>query len=141
MGRSMRRGRRAGRGTARGFTLVELIVVVAIIGILVTVAMPIYKDSVRKARESVLREDLYLMRDAIDQYFTDKGHWPSDLNALVDDGYLKQIPVDPLTGGADTWVTEEAETNESMPDQPAGIRDVKSGAVGNAVDGTPLNEL
>jgi general secretion pathway protein G len=137
----MRRGRGFRRAAPRGFTLIELIVVVAIIGILVTVAMPIYKDSVRKARESVLREDLYLMRDAIDQYFTDKGHWPSDLNALVDDGYLKQIPVDPITGGPDTWVTEEAEMSEAMPDQPGGIRDVKSGAVGTAVDGTPYNEL
>ena len=135
----MRTGRKAAQ---RGFTLVELIVVVAIIGILVTVAMPVYKDSVQRARESVLKEDLWIMRDAIDQYFTDKGHYPADLNGLTEALYIKQIPVDPMTGSADTWITEDAETDDTTtPDQPAGIRDVHSGASGNAADGRPFSEL
>src|SRR5947199_38617 len=87
LGGRIRHGRRRRAGAA-GFTLIELIVVVAIIGILVTVAMPIYKDSVKKAREAVLREDLWVLRDAIDQHFTDKGHYPADLGALVEAGYI-----------------------------------------------------
>ena len=133
----MRTGRRE-----RGFTLVELIVVVAIIGILVTVAVPVYKNSVTRSREAVLREDLYVLRDSIDQYFTDKGHYPADLGALVQDNYIKQVPVDPFTESQDTWVTEEAEGDEATsPDAPAGIRDVKSGAEGTTSDGTPFSEL
>lgn len=130
-----------GRGGQGGFTLVELIVVVAIIGILVTMAMPIYKNAVAKSREAVLREDLYILRDLIDQYYTDKGHYPSDLNALVEDNYIKQIPVDPITNSADTWVTEEAESDESDPDAPSGIRDVKSGATGTSVEGVPYADM
>lgn len=135
----MRTGRKR---SERGFTLVELIVVVAIIGILVTVAMPIYKDSVQRSREAVLKEDLWIMRDAIDQYFTDRGRYPSDLGALVDAKYIKAIPVDPMTGAADTWVPEDADSDEALnPDEPAGIRDVHSGAPGNTADGTPYSEL
>jgi general secretion pathway protein G len=104
--------------------------------------MPIYKDSVRKARESVLKEDLWIMRDAIDQHFTDKGYYPSDLSALVDTKYIRQIPVDPITGSADTWVTEDAEaTDETMPDQPSGIINVRSGAEGTTIDGIAYSDL
>jgi len=125
----------------KGFTLVELIVVVAIIGILVTVAAPIYRESVIRAREAVLKEDLFIMRDAIDQYFTDKGHYPSDLNALVDEKYIKMIPADPFTRTADTWITEDAESDGADPDQPSGIINVRSGAEGASLDGTAYGEL
>ena len=131
-------------GRARGFTLIELVIVVAIIGILVTVAMPIYKGTVQKAREATLMEDLWVMRDAIDQHFTDKGHYPADLNALVEAGYLKQLPVDPITNSSDTWVTEEAESEDvdtATPDAPPGIKNVKSGATGNTVDGKAYGDL
>ncbi len=129
------------RPAQKGFTLIELIVVVAIIGILVTMAMPVYKDSVRRAREAVLREDLYILRDSIDQFYTDKGHYPSDLGALVAENYIKQIPIDPFTGSADSWITEEAESDDTTTDQPAGIREVKSGAIGTTADGTPYSDL
>ena len=125
----------------QGFTLIELIVVVAIIGILVAVALPQYKTSVMKAKEAVLREDLWIMRDSINQHFTDKGHYPADLNALVEAGYIKTVPVDPITNSADTWITEDAESDESDPEAPSGIKDVRSGAAGNTVEGKPYSEL
>jgi general secretion pathway protein G len=125
----------------QGFTLIELIIVVAIIGILVGVALPAYRTSVIKAKEAVMREDLWILRDSINQHFTDKGHYPADLNALVEAGYIKAVPVDPITKSSDTWVTEDAESDDADPDQPSGIKDVRSGAPGNTVEGTPYSEL
>jgi general secretion pathway protein G len=128
-------------GRDSGFTLVELIIVVAIIGILVTVAMPVYKDSVQRSREATLREDLYILRDSIDQYYTDNGAYPESLQTLVEKNYIKGIPVDPLTKSAETWTTEQAESDDSAtPDTPTGIKNVKSGATGNGLDGTPFSE-
>jgi general secretion pathway protein G len=129
------------RTSERGFTLIELIVVVAIIGILVGVALPAYRNSVTKAKEAVLREDLWILRDSINQHFTDKGHYPADLNGLVEAGYIKAVPVDPITNSADTWITEDAESDESDPDQPSGIKDVRSGAAGSTVEGVQYSEL
>ncbi len=125
---------------ARGFTLIELLVVIAIIGIIVTVASGQYQRSIHKAKEAVLREDLYIMRTAINQYFADKGKYPQDLRALVDDSYLKAIPVDPITGSADSWRTEEAQPDEKDITQEPGIADVKSGAEGTALDGSSFSE-
>ena len=129
------------KSSEQGFTLIELIVVVAIIGILVGVALPQYRLSVIKAKEAVLREDLWIMRDSINQHYTDKGHYPSDLNALVDAGYIQSVPVDPITKSAETWVTEDAESTEDDPDAPSGIKDVRSGAAGMTVDGVQYSEL
>jgi general secretion pathway protein G len=128
-------GRRAG-----GFTLIELLVVIAIIGIIVTVASGQYRRSIEKAKEAVLREDLYIMRTAISQYFADKGKYPSDLRALVDDSYLKAIPVDPITLSSESWVTQSSEADEKDISQEPGISDVKSGAPGTAVDGTSYSD-
>ena len=133
------RGRRAG-----GFTLIELMVVVAIIGILAVVALPAMRTAPLKAREAVLKADLYQIRSCIDQYLGDKGEYPESLQGLVDAGYLRFVPVDPNTRSADTWVELEATPTETEDLEPieedlggtVGIIDVKSGADGVALDGT-----
>ena len=130
-------GRSAGAGRgSRGFTLIELLVVVAIIGIIVTVASGQYRRSIQKAKEAVLKEDLYIMRTAINQYFADKGKYPSDLRALVDESYLKSVPVDPITGSTDSWVTEQSQGDEKDISTEPGIADVRSGAQGTSLDGS-----
>lgn len=125
---------------SRGFTLIELLVVVAIIGIIVTVASGQYRRSIQKAKEAVLREDLYIMRTAIDQYFADKGYYPSDLYALADESYLRDIPVDPITQSADTWLTTQSEFDDRDISTEPGIIDVHSGADGVGMDGTSYAE-
>jgi len=124
-----------------GFTLIELLVVVAIIGIVVTVAVGQYQKSIVKAREAVLRQDLYEMRTAINRYFADKGKYPADLEALVSDKYIYKLPVDPFTGSSDTWdqVPSEAGGDDDLSGEP-GIADVKSGADGTALDGSTYSE-
>lgn len=130
----------------RGFTLLELLVVMTIIGILASIAVPALRDSPQRAREAVLRGDLYSFRSVIDQYHGDKGFYPADLQTLVTDGYLRKIPFDPMTKSADTWVLayEEASTDAGtqsvdQPQQP-GIIDVHSGSTGKALDGTAYKE-
>lgn len=121
-----------------GFTLIEIIIVFALIGILVGLALPQYKYSLKKAREAVLKEDLFVLRKMIDQYYMDKGKYPASLQALVDDGYLRQIPIDPMTKKADTWVEvrENPSYEELVPNMEFGIVDVHSGSQEKAIDGT-----
>lgn len=126
-----------------GFTLLELLVVMTIIGILAAIAVPALKDSPQRAREAALREDLFAMRSVIDQFHGDKGSYPPDLPTLVTDGYLRKIPVDPMTKSADTWVVayEEASSTADAPTGDAaaaapGIIDVHSGSAVKALDGT-----
>jgi general secretion pathway protein G len=125
-----------------GFTLIELIIVVAIIGILATIAVPAMKNAPTKAREAALKEDLFTMRSCIDQYLADKGHYPPSLEALVADGYMRRIPDDPITRSADTWeeIPASPEADESLqPNEGGGepgIIDVRSGSKGTALDGT-----
>jgi general secretion pathway protein G len=120
---------------SRGFTMIELLVVIALISILASMAIVQYRNSVQSAREATLANDLFRMRDAIDQYYADKNKYPSSLDALVSDGYLRKIPEDPFTKSADTWQTDPAEPDPSNPSAEPGVYNVKSGAQGQAQDG------
>lgn len=137
---------REGRRRTAGFTLLELIVVIAVIGILAAIAMPALKNVPRRATESVLKNNLRTMRDVIDQYMGDKGNYPPSLEALVDEGYLRKVPNDPITKSNDTWllVFEEPSDEESgggSDDEAApGIIDVHSGSELLSLDGTPYSE-
>lgn len=122
--------------TEEGFTLLELMIVMIIIGILTTVAVPAYLQSVRKAKEAVLREDLHAMRSAIDSYTVDKQKAPQQLEDLVESGYLKSMPKDPLTNRTDTWVPGQEDSLSSIDQTQSGINDVHSGAQETSSDGT-----
>lgn len=119
----------------RGFTLIELVVVFAVIAILLTLALPRYFSSIDRAREAVLRENLYQVRDAIGKYYGDKGKYPESLEALAKEKYLRKLPVDPITESATTWVIVPPQEPEK-----AGVYDIKSGAPGQASDGTSFGD-
>jgi len=132
---------RGGRSVAdRGFTMVELLVVISIIVILAAMGMAQYRNSVIRAREAVLKEDLFRMRDAIDQYYADKMKYPSGLEDLVTDGYLRELPVDPFTNSKDTWQAVNAEPNVNDTTSQPGIYDVKSGSTETSMEGTPYSD-
>ncbi len=118
----------------RGFTLIELMVVAAILIVLAGLALVQYRNSVIRARESVLKEDLFRMRDAIDQYYADKMQYPSTLDTLVSDGYMRKVPDDPFTMSASTWQTVPSEPDPNNPNAAPGIYDVKSGSEATALD-------
>lgn len=122
-----------------GFTLIELIIVMTIIGLLTAIAIPSYLTSVRKAREAVLREDLHTMRSAIDSYTVDKEQAPQGLNDLVQAGYLKSMPIDPITNKADTWTTSQSDNMTDISETQGGIDDVHSGSQSLATDGSTYN--
>jgi general secretion pathway protein G len=130
------RGRKLGEG---GFTLVELMIVMAIIMILATIAIPIYVRTLQRAKEATLREDLHTMRTAIDSYTIDKEKAPDTLDDLVQAGYLKSIPVDPLTSSNQTWITGMSDTMTDINETQGGMDDVHSGSQGLASDGTTYN--
>jgi len=125
---------------ASGFTLIELLVVISIIIILAGMALVQYRNSVVRARESVLKEDLFRMRDAIDQYYADKNQYPPTLSALTSDGYLRAIPKDPFTDSASTWQEVPAEADSSNPVAAPGVFDVKSGSDQTALDGSKYSD-
>jgi general secretion pathway protein G len=126
------------RDGERGFTLLEMITVVSIIAILTAIALPNYKAAIIQAKEAVLREDLFQFRDRIDQYYADKGKYPESLEALLEQGYLRAIPTDPMTGAPD-WTVVPAEPDPDDPDL-TGIYDVKSSSAGVSLGGTPYSE-
>jgi general secretion pathway protein G len=134
---------RLGKNRSRGFTLIELMIVISIILILVSVALPAYNQSILRARESVLKQNLFTLRSVISQYTLDKQKAPQALEDLVSSGYLKQIPTDPVTGKNDTWVPDEEQDTIMSVDQQAGdeggIIDVHSGSSAVGSDGTPYN--
>jgi len=119
-----------------GFTLIEVMMVMALIVVLASVGLTLYTNSVTRAKESVLKEDLYRMRDAIDQYYADKGKYPSTLQDLVSDKYLRGIPIDPFTNSPDTWREVPSEPDPNNPTAQPGVYDVKSGSDRTALDGT-----
>jgi general secretion pathway protein G len=123
-----------------GFTLIELLIVLALITILASMGLAQYRTSRTYASEAVLKEDLFRMRDAIDQYYADKNQYPSTLDALVSDGYLRKIPDDPFTKSNSSWQTVPAEPDANNPTVEAGVYDVKSGSDGTALDGTRYAE-
>jgi general secretion pathway protein G len=120
----------------RGFTLIELMVVLSIIALLLTLAVPRYFGSIDKSKEAVLRENLNQMRDAISRYYADKGKYPESLDALAAEKYLRGVPLDPVTESDKTWVVVQ-------PDDPqkGGVYDVKSGASGKTKDGREFSQL
>jgi general secretion pathway protein G len=125
----------------RGFTLIEMIIVFTMIGILVGLALPQFKNAAKKARESTLKEDLTILRKLIDQYFTDKTKYPASLQALVDEKYLRKIPVDPITGKPDWVEVREEPTVDDLlePGYQAGVTEVHSASELLGMDGTPYN--
>src|SRR5215510_9134009 len=123
---------RSFRRQQRGFTLIELIIVCAMISILLGILVPVYKMHILHANEAVLKEDLYHMRNAIDQYTQDKGKAPQALADIVSAGYLHAVPKDPFTRSAETWQVIQEDVLESVDQTAPGISDVKSGASGNS---------
>lgn len=126
-------------GKRRGFTVIELLIVMAIIGILVSMAVPIYQKSVIRAKESVLKQNLFTLRSVIDNYTYDKSRAPQSLQDLVTEGYLRQVPVDPMTSEAD-WVVIMEDSVTSVNQMEPGIFDVHSKSDKKSLEGTPYNE-
>ncbi len=123
----------------KGYTLLELMIVVAIVGILVSVAIPNFQQSAMKAKETALKQNLFTMRAVLDQFYADRGDYPESLTSLVEEKYLRSIPTDPITKSSTTW-TEIYEEQEEGDDSPAGIYDIKSGSDDVAKDGTPYKD-
>jgi general secretion pathway protein G len=123
-----------------GWTLIELLTVISIIVLLAGMALAGYRNSITRAQEAALKENLFRMRDAIDQYYADKGKYPPDLQALVSEGYLRKIPEDPFTRSADTWQAVPAEPDPNNPTADLGVFDVKSGSDQTSMDGSTYAE-
>jgi general secretion pathway protein G len=135
-----RRLRRRHRNGNDGFTLIELLIVVSLVVILATITLATYQNSVQRGREAVLKEDLFRMRDAIDQHYADKGKYPESLEALVSAGYLRSLPVDPMTRSTSTWQTVQAEPDPNNLTAEPGVYNVKSGSEAAALDGSKYSD-
>lgn len=123
-----------------GFTIIELLIVMTVLVVLASMGLVQYRNSVRRAEEAALKENLFRMRDAMDQFYADKNKWPSDLGELVSEGYIREVPVDPITKSKDTWRTETAEPDANNPASAIGIDNVFSGSEESALDGTKYSE-
>ncbi len=126
--------------SAAGWTLVEMLVVISLVVIMAAIAMASYGTGVTRSKEAVLKEDLFRMRDAIDQFYADRGEYPAELQDLVGGGYLRSLPEDPFTRSDATWQTVSSEFNPTDPTALPGVFDVRSGALGQAIDGTVYAE-
>ena len=122
-----------------GYTLLELMIVVAIAGILVTLAVPSFQQSSLKAKEAALKQNLFTLRAVVDQFYADRGKYPLTLETLVEEKYLRQLPVDPFTKSSTSWQEVYEEKSED-DDSPAGVFDLHSGSDLVALDGTPYKE-
>ena len=129
-----------GRPTRRGFTLIELMIVMAVIAILVSIAVPIYNRSITRAKESVLRNNLFTMRMVIDNYTYDKEKAPQTLQDLVTEGYLHAVPMDPMTGSNQNWRIQMEDASQSVNQSEPGIFDVHSSSDKIGLDGTPYSD-
>ncbi len=123
-----------------GFTIIELLIVMTLIIILASIGMTQYRNSITRAEEAVLKENLFRMRDAMDQYYADKNKWPADLADLVSAGYIREVPEDSMTKSKDTWQAETAEPDPNNPGSAGGISNVHSGSDRSALDGTRYAE-
>jgi general secretion pathway protein G len=137
--RSAHPSRLAARGSwlAHAFTLIEILIVISIIGILITLAQPSYNRAVTAAKEATLKENLFILRDVIDQYYADNTKYPESLTELVNRGYIRRLPKDPVTGSAETWLIVNATDDQG---QAVGIYDVKSGSDRTAMDGSKYGD-
>ena len=131
---------RNGKRRRRGFTFVELMVVISIIIILVSMAIPVYQKSILRAKESVLKNNLFTLRTVIDNYTYDKQKAPQSLQDLVQEGYLRDIPMDPILGNNQSWRTVMEDASQSVNQAEPGIFDVKSGSDKTGLDGTAYSE-
>jgi general secretion pathway protein G len=124
------------KNQSRGFTLIEMLIVISLVMILVAIAVPNYQRSIMRAKESVLKQDLFQLRSLISQYTLDKQKAPQALDDLISAGYLKQIPIDPMTNARDTWTVDQEDALLSVDQQEPGISDVHSGSNAISSDGT-----
>jgi len=123
-----------------GFTLIEILIVITLIFVLAGIALIQYQKSVTRAKEAVLKEDLFRLRDAIDQFYADKNKYPQSLEELVTEKYIRAVPADPFTQSTETWQTVMSEPDPLNPSAQPGVYDVKSGYEGTALDGTNYSE-
>jgi general secretion pathway protein G len=135
----MERPTRSGEAR-RGFTLIEILIVVSIIGILVSMAVPIYQKSLIRTKESVLRNNLFSIRTTLDEYTYDKQKAPQSLKDLVTEGYLREVPFDPMTGSNDTWKVDMEDALRSVSQTEPGIFDIHSGSDKKSLEGTPYSD-
>ena len=120
--------------------MIEMLIVMTLVVILGSMGMVQYRNSVTRAEEAALKENLFRMRDAIDQFYADKNKYPNDLGELVSEGYIREVPTDPFTKSKDTWQTTQAEPDANNPASSVGIYDVKSGSDRSALDGTRYSD-
>ena len=123
-----------------GFTLIELMIVLTIILTIISVAVPLYQKAIIRSKEAVLKQNLFTMRQLIDEYTFDKEKAPQSLDDLVSEGYLREVPMDPMTGKRDTWKTVMEDTVQSVDQKEPGIVDVHSGSDGTSLDGSKYSE-
>lgn len=133
---NLRANHRSANQSRWGFTFVELMIVMAIIAVLLAIALPIYNRSITRAKESVLKNNLFTLRTVIDEYTYDKQKAPQTLNDLVGDGYLRQVPIDPITGSSDSWKVIQEDASNTVNQSQPGIFDVRSGSDKVSLEGT-----